>query len=103
MTRSLGWTFAKWIGLLLEAYLLFVLVNTALLLPEPYDWRRIAFVVAAAALAAANAYGNGIVQLKLAGEKTHAWNEPLVAFPFVAWGLVTISVAAVLIIHYLSR
>jgi hypothetical protein len=44
MIDSLPWNLAKWLGLLLELYSLFFLVNAALFIPYPYDLGRAGLV-----------------------------------------------------------
>jgi hypothetical protein len=99
VARSRRWTIAKWFGLVVEVYLLFVFVNAALLIPYPYDRKRIALVFLVALLAAATGYGNGLVLFKLSKNKDVLWYRPLFAFPFITWGVIAIVVITAILGH----
>ncbi len=89
MRRSFRWGLAKWFGMLLELYFLFVFVNAAFLVPYAYDWERALLVAASALIAGACAYCSSLGTVKLSAKKVGTQSKAVFAGPFLLWELVT--------------
>jgi hypothetical protein len=99
MSQEFKWRLVKWLGLLLELYFLFVFVNGALLVPFPYDWKRVLFVAVSALIAGVCAFCSSLGTVKLSEKRAGTPLNVVFAAPFLLWGLVTASACVILGVH----
>ena len=94
--QKFGWRLAKWLGLLFESYFLFVFVNVALLVPYPYDWKRVLLLIAGGLIAGLCAFLSSLGMIELSKEKARAKLKALTAVPFLMWGAITAIICLIL-------
>ena len=83
-----GWRLAKWLGLLFESYFLFVFVNVALLIPYPYDRKRVFLVIAGGLIAGLCGFLSSLGMIEISKEKARANLKALTAVPVLMWGAI---------------
>jgi hypothetical protein len=96
------WRLAKWFGLFFELYFLFLFVNVALLVPYPYDWKRVLLVIAGGLITGLCAFFSSLGIVELSKEKTGTKLKVVAAFPFLVWGAITAITCLILIVGSLA-